>query len=46
MSVTGLTSAESLVQHRDVWEAILRRLRAGDMPPAGTKRPDAAQMAR
>ena len=44
MSVTGLTSAESLVQHRDVWEAILRRLRAGDMPPAGTQRPDAAQM--
>ena len=35
MSVSGLTSAESLVQHRDVWEAILRRLRAGDMPPAG-----------
>ena len=24
-------------QHRDVWEAILRRLRAGDMPPAGTR---------
>jgi mono/diheme cytochrome c family protein len=45
MSVTGLTSAESLAQHRDVWEAILRRLRAGDMPPPGTKRPDAAQLA-
>ena len=45
MSVSGLTSAESLVQHRDTWEAILRRLRAGDMPPAGTRRPDAAQMA-
>jgi mono/diheme cytochrome c family protein len=44
MSVTGLTSADSLVRHRDVWEAILRRLRAGDMPPAGTRRPDAAQM--
>ena len=45
MSVSGLTSADSLVQHRDVWEAILRRLRAGDMPPAGTRRPDAAVMA-
>jgi mono/diheme cytochrome c family protein len=44
MSVTGLMSAESLVQHRDVWEGILRRLRAGDMPPAGTRRPDPAQM--
>jgi mono/diheme cytochrome c family protein len=45
MSVTGLTSADSLVQHREVWEAILHRLRAGDMPPPGTRRPDAAQMA-
>ena len=44
MSVAELTSADSLSQHRDVWEAILRRLRAGDMPPAGTRRPDAAQM--
>ena len=41
MSVSGLTSSESLVQHRDVWEAILRRLRAGDMPPPGSRRPDA-----
>ena len=44
MSVTGLMSADSLVQHREAWEAILRRLRAGDMPPAGTRRPDPAQM--
>jgi mono/diheme cytochrome c family protein len=44
MSVTELTSAASLVQHREAWEAILRRLRAGDMPPAGTRRPDAALM--
>ena len=44
MSVTDLTSAESLAQHRDVWETILRRLRTGDMPPAGTPRPDAAEM--
>ncbi len=44
LSVTGLTSADSLVQHRPEWEAILRRLRAGDMPPAGAKRPDPAQM--
>ena len=44
MSVTGLTSAESLVEHRDVWEAILRRLRTGDMPPPGARRPDAAQL--
>jgi mono/diheme cytochrome c family protein len=44
LSVTGLASADTLTQHRETWEAILRRLRAGDMPPAGTRRPDAAQM--
>jgi hypothetical protein len=42
MSVSALTSAESVIQHRDVWEAILRRLRAGDMPPAGARRPEPA----
>ena len=45
MSVAGLTSAESLIEHRDVWESILRRLRIGDMPPPGTRRPDPAQLA-
>ena len=44
LSVTGLTSPDSLDRHRDVWEAILLRLRAGDMPPAGTPRPAAAHM--
>jgi mono/diheme cytochrome c family protein len=44
LSVADLTSAESLVQHREAWEAILRRLRAGDMPPAGTPRPAPAQI--
>jgi mono/diheme cytochrome c family protein len=44
MSVTGLTSTASLIEQRDIWEAILRRLRAGDMPPPGTARPDAAQL--
>ena len=45
MSVAGLTSGDSLVHDRDAWEAILHRLRAGDMPPPGTRRPDPAQMA-
>ena len=43
MSVAELTSAESLVQHREVWEAILRRLRAGDMPPARHATPRSAR---
>ena len=45
MNVTELSSAESLVQHREAWEAILRRLRAGDMPPANAPRPDPAHLA-
>jgi cytochrome c553 len=44
MSVAELTSADSLVQQRDVWEKILRRLSAGDMPPAGTPRPAPEQL--
>jgi hypothetical protein len=44
MSVAGLDSPDSFVQHRDTWELILRRLRTGDMPPAGAPRPDPARM--
>jgi hypothetical protein len=39
LDVTGLTSAGSLVERRDVWEKVLQRLRAGDMPPAPVPRP-------
>jgi mono/diheme cytochrome c family protein len=39
MSVADLTSSRSLVEQRELWEKILRRLRAGDMPPAGVSRP-------
>src|SRR5687767_5341770 len=44
MSVDALASSESLVQQREVWEKVLRRLRAGDMPPAGAPRPPQAQL--
>ena len=44
LSLEDMTSAESLVQNRDVWENVLRRLRAGDMPPAGTPRPPKASL--
>ena len=33
--------AEDPSAHPDVWEAVARRLRAGEMPPAGMPRPDA-----
>ena len=41
LNVEGLTSPESVVRDREVWQKMLRRLRAGDMPPAGAKRPAA-----
>ena len=45
MSVDGLSSAESLVDQRQVWATILDRLRAGDMPPEGVARPEPEKMA-
>ncbi len=45
MSVDGLNSAESLVGQRQVWEKILERLRAGEMPPEDVARPAPERMA-
>ena len=44
LSLAELASAESIVRDRDVWDKVLRRLRAGDMPPAGSPRPSNAQL--
>ncbi len=44
LNVEAISSADSLVQQRDTWEKVLRRLRAGDMPPAGSPRPPKAQL--
>ena len=44
LNVEVLASPASLGQNREVWEKVLRRLRAGDMPPAGTPRPARAQL--
>ena len=35
-------SAQPTSQHSEVWEKVVRRLRARHMPPAGKKRPDEA----
>lgn len=45
LNVTGMTSPESLVHDRASWEKILRRLRAGEMPPAGMPKPDPEKLA-
>jgi hypothetical protein len=34
MSVAGLNSSNSIVEYREQWEKILRRVEAGEMPPA------------
>jgi hypothetical protein len=45
LNVLPLNAPESIAQHRDTWEKVLRRLRAGDMPPAGAARPSSEQLA-
>jgi hypothetical protein len=45
LSVTAMTGPESLVRDREDWEKILRRLRAGEMPPSGVEKPDPALLA-
>jgi hypothetical protein len=47
MSVAPLTSAESVTepQHRETWEAILGRLRAGTMPPPSVPAPEPERLA-
>jgi mono/diheme cytochrome c family protein len=44
LDVTELTSSESLTSHRASWEKILRRLRAGEMPPPGIPKPPAERV--
>src|SRR3954447_16970489 len=34
--------ADDVVQHADVWEAVIRKLRTRQMPPVGEFRPDDA----
>jgi mono/diheme cytochrome c family protein len=45
LSLQGWTLA-SADAHRDTTEKMIRKLRAGMMPPAGAKRPEEAQLAR
>ncbi len=44
LSLDELTSAASIGSHRAVWENVLRRLQAGDMPPAGVSRPAKSEL--
>jgi len=39
VNLEALQTASSIAQSREVWERILRKLRAGEMPPKGLPRP-------
>jgi hypothetical protein len=38
LNVAGLVNRESIVSHREEWDRILRRVRAGEMPPPSVPR--------
>lgn len=38
-------AADDIARHPEAWEKVVRRLRSGQMPPAGRKRPDDATYA-
>ena len=38
------TTAAAVLRDRDIWQRVLERLRAGEMPPAGMPRPDEAEL--
>src|SRR5689334_5212568 len=41
LDIAPFTKASSLTTNREGWDAILRKLRAGEMPPKGVPRPAA-----
>ena len=43
---SGAVDAADLGAHAEVWEKVLRKVRSGQMPPAGRRRPDAGSAAR
>jgi hypothetical protein len=44
LNLKTYTSADSVTKDREKWELIVHRLEAGEMPPKGLPRPDAAQL--
>ncbi len=41
LSLTQYRGSESMIRDRDLWEKVIRRVRAGEMPPKGMPRPNA-----
>jgi adhesin HecA-like repeat protein len=42
LNVAALLNSNSVSQHRDEWEKIIRRVRANEMPPSGVAKPSDA----
>ena len=43
LALDGIPSGDPSA-HSDVWEKVIRKIRAGEMPPAGMPRPDEASL--
>ena len=44
LNIQGFTDPATVTQKRDAWETIVRQVRSGQMPPAGMRRPPAAEI--
>ena len=44
LNLVPLKTAASVALHRDRWEVVLKRLQAGEMPPAPLPRPNSAEL--
>ncbi|HYL73632.1 MAG TPA: DUF1592 domain-containing protein [Bryobacteraceae bacterium] len=45
LNISVYATPESIAQHREEWEVMLRRIRGGEMPPKGAPRPSAESIA-
>jgi len=45
LNILPYATPGSIAEHRDEWEAILRKIRSGEMPPKGIPRPPAENIA-
>ncbi len=44
LNLQDFTTAKSVMENRDEWEKVLRRISSGEMPPRQFPRPDAAEL--
>jgi mono/diheme cytochrome c family protein len=44
LDLQSIKSPDTVTRHRETWESILRKIRTGEMPPAGSPKPAAAEI--